>query len=290
LDVEGSILLHDDATMRIPRLRFSMRAMIVAMTATSLAVCFVVSPVYRVLEERRGSQQLLAAGATLEHSIYLKRDYKSPALEQPSTPATSQEELPTWIAALAGDAATLRPDVEVLEVYAHDDAQVQALCEHGERFRQLQVIDLWGNNISSNQVSRFQASLSKFPQAVDFHFLCPIPPNFLSSLGQARSIFLWGPGTYPPRFDGSRAKELATIANLELLWIKRYPLKIDDAIHLAQSKSLRRMYLEDTGMSAADFSRLKAAMPNCEVSEECRVETNRQHLPPGSWGTFSATR
>jgi hypothetical protein len=268
-----------------------MRAMMIATTVSALAVFLVVVPVYRTLEERRGSQRLLAAGAKLEHSIYLQRDYEQPEVEGLPTAGSTQKKLPSWAATLAGEAARMRPDDEVLEVYTHDDAQVMALCEHGERFRRLQVIDLWNGGISMNAVTHFGASLSKFPQAVDFHFHCPIPPGLLSSLGQARSIFLWGPGQNPSPLEADRLKELAAIPHLHLLWIKRYPQKLDDAIHLAQSKSLRRLYIDGQSMSAADLEKLKAAMPECDVLDEYLLKTNQQ-LPHSttSWSTFPATR
>lgn len=278
-----ALLPIDGKTMRFPRPRFTMRAVLVAMTATALVICFVVSPVYRTLEARRGSQRLLAVGAKLEHSIYLKRDYNPPLYP----PATSSETLPAWLAPLAGDAAKMRADAEVLEIYAHDDAQVQALCDHGERFPQLQVIDLWHSSISPYQVVRFQASLAKFPRALDFHFCCPIPPGLLASLGQARSIFLWNSASSRAPFGGVRAKELAAIDNLHLLWIKGYALRFDDAIHLARCKNLRRLYLQDTGLSDADWARLKKAMPQCEIAERHPVELNQPvPLPPGSNASF----
>src|SRR5690606_17807984 len=118
--------------MRIPRLRFTMRAVLVAMTALTLALFLVVTPVYRVLEERRGTCRLLAAGAALEDFIYLKRDYEPAAPKLRTRSTTAPEKMPRWVAILAGDAAKLRPDVDVLAVYAHDDDQVEALCDDGE--------------------------------------------------------------------------------------------------------------------------------------------------------------
>lgn len=262
----------------------------IATTVAALIVFLVIAPLYRFLEQRRGSQRLLATGAELEHSIFLQRDYAPSEVEGLPASGAVEDQLPSWAANLVGDAASMRPDDDVLEVYTHDDAQVLALCDHGERFRRLQVIDLWGGKISLSAVKRFEASLSKFPQAVDFHFLCPIPPGLLSSLGQARSMFLWGPGTYPPPLDADRMKELATLPNLYLLSIKRYPLTFEDAKHLVQSKSLRKLYIDDQSMSAADIEKLNAAMPACDVSEAHPLETNRQTGQPISEVTFPFTR
>jgi len=260
----------------------------IATTVTALAVFLVIAPVYRFLEQRRGSQRLLAAGAELEHSIYLQRDYEPPEVEGLPASGAVDEQLPRWTASLVGDAANMRPDDDVLEVYTHDDAQVLALCDHGERFRRLQVIDLWSGKISSSAVARFKASLAQFPQAVDFHFLCPIPPGLLSSLGQARSMFLWRSGTSTLPLDADRMKELATLPNLYLLSIKRYPLTFEEAKHLAQSKSLRKLYIDEQSMSAADLEKMQAAMPACEVSETHPLETNRQTgQPPLRWGSLA---
>ena len=276
--------------MRILRPRFSMRGMMIATTVTALAVFLVIAPVYRFLEQRRGSQRLLQTGAKLEHSIYLQRDYEPPEVEGLPTSRGTEEKLTRWRASLVGDAANMRRDDDVLEVYTHDDAQVLALCDHGERFRRLQVIDLWGGNISLNAVKKFEASLPKFPQAVDFHFHCAMPPGLLSSLGQARSIFLWGPGTNPLPLEADRMKELATLPDLYLLWIKRYPVTFEEAKHLALSQSLRKLYIDDQSMSAADLKKMKAAMPACDVSKAHPLETNRQPGGPISKVTFPFTR
>jgi hypothetical protein len=268
--------------MRIPRPRFSIRTILLGTTAISLILCFLVAPLYRLFEERRGSQRLLESGAKLEYSIYLKRDY---AVELPEP--TAAEKLPEWMTDLAGDMAKLRPDADVLEVYAHSDEQVAALCNEGRRFRQVQVIDLWDRRISPSEVLRFRDALPQWPTAIDFHFHCPLPPTFLSSLGQARTMFLWSPGASGTRLDGARTQEIATLENLELLWIKRYRLDVDDVLQLAGCRSLRRLYLQETGLSNADLARLRAAMPNCEIADKYDVQTNPKPQPASGWGGFS---
>lgn len=271
--------------MRILRPRFSMRGMMIATTVTALAVFLVVAPVYRFLEQRRGSQRLSETGAKMEYAIYLERDYDPPAVEGLPTP----EKLSSWAARFTGDAANMRPDDDVLEAYTHDDAQVLALCEHGERFRRLQVIDLWSGNISPSAVKRFEASLPKFPQAVDFHFRCTIPPGLLSSLGQARSIFLWEPGTASLPLEADQLKELAALPDLYLLWIKGYLLKLEDLKSLAQSKSLRRLYIDAPGIGEIKLGKLRAAMPDCDISMNY-VPKSRivVPLPPvTNWHTWS---
>ncbi|WP_428304205.1 hypothetical protein [Lacipirellula sp.] len=253
----------------------------------ALILCFLVNPLYRFFEERRGSQRLLQSGAKLEYSIYLQRDY---AVE-PAKPlaTTAAAELPEWMVDLAGDTAKLRPDADVLEVYTHNDEQVEAFCDHGHRFRQVQVIDLWGQRISPNQVLRFRDALPQWPAAIDFHFHCSLPPTFLSSLGQARTMFLWSPGLNAVRLDGVRLQEIATLANLELLWIKRYQLDVNDVLHLAGCQSLRRLYLQETGLSDADLARLRSAMPKCEIADKYDSATNVTPQPATGWGTVSNT-
>ena len=273
--------------MRIPRPRFSIRTILFSTTALALLLCFLVAPLYRLFEERRGSQRLLRSGAKLEHSIFLQRDYVV-ELAQPELTAAAAA-LPDWITDLAGDVAKMRPDGEVLEVYAHSDEQVKALCDEGHRFRQLQVIDLWNTRISAKEVLRFRDALPKFPAAIDFHFHCIIPPDFLSSLGQARTMFLWRPDSRGRPLDAARMQEIAALPKLELLWIKRYPLDVDDVLHLAGCQSLRRLHLEGTGLSSSDFARLRAAMPNCEISDRYEVLSTPKPQLPSGWGALSNT-
>lgn len=252
------------------KFRFSIQVMLIATALLAFFMWISVLPLYEALESRRGTQALFAVKASPrdfcsndEYFVRVGYDPR-PAPPTPPTPPASRS-LPPWLRPLAGDALRLPIDAAVREIKLYDDQQVAALAAHVERFPSLTYVGIATRGLSPNGTATMLQVLPRVANLVQLHVTCPVPKEILRSAPGVRCIWIDSGSRRVNLLGPDEMNELAALPELKLLDLRHVRISDADLQLLAQSASLRQIWLRAEGVTPAGIERLRSSMPECEV-------------------------
>lgn len=247
--------------------RFSMQVMLIATALLTLFMWISVMPLYEALASRRGTQAL-AVQKTSVHDYcsneeYFKRIGYDPRPPAPARPASRT--LPAWLRPLAGEALRQPMDAAVREVRLVDDGQAAAFAEHVERFRSLTYVGVLSRGFSAGGVAALRDALPKVTQLVQMHVTCPVPSGLLRSAPAVRCVWIDSGTRAVNQLGPEVMNDLASLKELRHLDLRHVRISDADLQLLAQSGSLRQIWLRAEGVTPAGIEQLRTSMPKCDV-------------------------
>ena len=249
------------------KFRFSIQVMLIATALLAFFMWISVLPLYEALESRRGTQALFAVKASprdfCSNDEYFVRVGYDPRPAPPTPPASRTA--PPWLRPLAGDALRLPVDAAVREIKLQDDHQVAALAAHVERFPSLTYVGIATRGLSPSGIATMLQVLPRVANLVQLHVTCPVPKGILSSAPGVRCIWIDSGSRRVNLLGPDEMNELAALPELKLLDLRHIRISDADLQLLAQSASLRQIWLRAEGVTPAGIERLRSSMPECEV-------------------------
>jgi hypothetical protein len=226
-----------------------------------------VMPLYEALASRRGTQALAVQMTSVRdycsNEEYFKRIGYDPRPPAPAKPPART--LPAWLRPLAGEALRQPMDAAVREVRLVDDGQVAAFAKYVGRFRSLTYVSVLSRGLSAGGVATLRDALPKVSQLVQMHVTCPVPAGLLKSAPKVRCIWINSGARAVNRLGPEEMSDLASLQELRHLDLRHVRINDADLQLLAQSGSLRQIWLRAEGVTLAGIEQLRASMSKCDV-------------------------
>jgi hypothetical protein len=251
------------------RMRFNLRTILIAMALIATFLYLSVRPLQKALSSRRGSQSLLAAGATLRtysswDSVYAQLKYDP----RPTAIPPVDQQLAFWLRPLAGNLLNIPPDDTVREIWLVSDEQVAELCSNARAFSNLERISIDAAVTPAATETLLQA-LPTFARLTDLQFGVAVKKGWLRSLPNIRTLSLWAEGPLTGRsLSDEQLRDIAALPDLRVLNIFMYATKDADIQILAASKTLKHVILKKTAATQSGADKLSAAMPDCVIHRD----------------------
>lgn len=250
------------------KFRFSIQVMLIATALLAFFMWISVLPLYEALESRRGTQALFAVKASprdfCSNDEYFVRVGYDPRPAPPTLPPASHS-LPPWLRPLAGDALRLPVDAAVREIKLQDDQQAAALAAHVERFPSLTYVGVATRGMSPRGIAMVRKALPRVANLVQLHVTCPVPKGILRSAPGVRCLWIDSGSRRVNLLGPDEMNDMAALPELKLLDLRHIRISDADLQLLAQSASLRQIWLRAEGITPAGIERLRSSMPECEV-------------------------
>jgi hypothetical protein len=266
------------------KFHFGLQAMLIATALLALFMCISVLPLYEALESRRGTQALFAVRASprdfCSNDEYFVRVGYDPRPAPPTPPASRT--IPPWLRPLAGDALRLPVDRAVREIKLHDDQQAAALAAHVERFPSLTYVGVTTRGLSPSGIATVLQVLPRVTKLVQLHVACPVPQGILRSAPGVRCIWIDSGSRRVNMLGADEMNDLAGLPELKLLDLRHVRISDADIQLLAQSGSLRQIWLRVEGATPAGIEQLRASMPKCDVKLIAPPNNVILPTPPGA--------
>jgi hypothetical protein len=247
------------------RMRFTSRAMLVATALVAAFLFFTIRPLQTAWTSRRASQALMAARATLSTESSWDGVYRQLAYD-PRTASTAQssQQLAPWLRPLAGDLVKIPPADSVREIWLGSDAQIEALCNEAASFPNLERLGIGGGTPAA--MEKLRQVIPKFARLSELLLDVDLPYGWFRSLPRIHTLSLWAEGRPAgTKIPTEQLRDIAALPDLRVLDIFLYAETDADVKVLSTSKSLRRLILKKTAVTAAGPKQLSAAMPECVV-------------------------
>ena len=256
------------AGMLINKRRFSLQSLfaVVALVAVFLGVSAL--PLYEFHHARRLAKQLVSANATLHTDSSLDDFYSQIRYVPRPAPSirTVGYDLPPWLKPFAGNSSAIPPDETVQEIWLDSDDQDLDALQCASLLRNLTCISV-APGVTAAGMEELRTTLPKFPRLTHIHVSSvKIPKNWLPSLVNIRSLWIWGEGSFAgSRLTDNQLSDLASLPNLQVLMVYGLAISDSDVKILARCKGLRHIYLRHTAVTQSGEETLEAALPQCVV-------------------------
>ncbi|QDT73068.1 hypothetical protein [Lacipirellula limnantheis] len=266
------------------RFRLSTRSLLILTSLFAVFVFLTVQPLYKALDARRGSRELLAHRTWISNyssndNYYFFLGY-DPRSSRPNV--AESPPMPAWLRPLAGDRLTAPVDATIQEVRLNRDAQAATFVAHAARFRALNSVSIRTATLSPGTMQRLQLAWPSLPSIVRVHVSCPVPTGWLQSLRQVKTVSIDSGSRTLKELSRENVAELAGLPGLVQLDLRRVRVAAGDLPLLAQSATLRHLTLLISGPDADEVRKLIVAAPQCRIFGVTSPNQPLRQLSPAS--------